>query len=248
MKQIAVITGASSGIGEEFARAVSEFSLLDELWVIARRKERLEALAKELPHKIVRPFALDLTKRESFRTLREALGDEDVNLHILINDAGVCHSGPFDQMSIKDIDDMMAVDVYGMTMLNKVCIPYMNRGSYAILVSSVSSFAPIYDQAVYSAAKAYVRFQGEILHAELKKKGINVMVLCPGNVDTEMNPKNDASNRYRRLPYLNIKKLTRKSLKRAKAGKRFYTPGWVYKVFRFLSKFLPGSLITRMSR
>lgn len=243
--KIAVITGASSGLGAEFTRAVANQGCVDEIWVIARRKERLDELAKECAPAHVRPVPMDLTNRKSFSELRNMLKEEQANIQILINNAGYCACGMFENMPEKDIEMMIDLDVTAMTLVNKVCIPFMKKGSYAVIVGSVSSFVPVIGQAVYSAAKAYVRFHGQALHAELKKKGINVMVLSPGNMDTEMNVKGGDGEKAGNLPYLDLKKITRTALKRASAGKGFYTPGWFYKGYRVVSKIVPHSIMVK---
>ena len=242
---IAVITGASSGLGAEFTRAVAEQNNVNEIWVIARRKERLEELAKECAPVPVRPVPMDLTERNSFTELKKMLEEERANIQILINNAGYCGCGLFEDTSEKDVEMMIDLDITAMTFVNKVCIPYMKSGSYAVIVGSVSSFVPVIGQAVYSAAKAYARFHAQALHAELKKNGINVMVLSPGNMDTEMNVRGGEGEKAGNLPYLDLKKITRTSLKRASAGKVFYTPGWFYKGYRVVSKIVPHAVMIK---
>lgn len=121
----------------------------------------------------------------------------------------------------------------------------MDRGSYAVLVGSVSSFVPVAGQAVYSAAKAYVRFHGQALRAELKKRGINVLVLSPGNMGTEMNTRGGEGEKAGSLPHLNVSKIARNSLDRASRGCSFYTPGWFFKGYRIVSKIVPHSIMVR---
>ncbi len=242
---IAVITGASSGLGAEFTRAIAEANSVDEIWVIARRKERLEELANELHPAVVRPLAMDLTNRNSIAALKQKLAEEYACVRILINNAGYCRCGKFEEMTEEEIEKMIDLDITAMTLVNRICIPFMTKGSYAILVGSVSSFTPVIGQAVYSAAKAYVSFHGQILHAELKKQGINVMVLSPGNMNTEMNVRGGEGEKAGCLPYLDLKKITRAALKKAASGKRYDTPGCFYKGYRFLSKPIPHSLLIK---
>lgn len=121
----------------------------------------------------------------------------------------------------------------------------MDRGSYAVLVGSVSSFVSVACQAVYSAAKAYVRFHGQALRTELKKRGINVLVLSPGNMGTEMNTRGGEGEKAGSPPYLNVSKIARNSLDRASRGFSFYTPGWFFKGYRIVSKIVPHSIMVR---
>jgi short-subunit dehydrogenase len=243
--KIAFITGASSGLGAEFTRAVAEQGGIDEIWIVARRRERLEALAKECSPANVRPIPMDLTDKKSFAALSNMLREEHADIKILINNAGCCICGPFEDMPEKSIEMMINLDIAAMTLINKVCIPFMKKGSYAVIVGSVSSFVPVIGQAVYSAAKAYVRFLGQALHTELQAKGINILVLSPGNMNTEMNVKGGADEKAGNLPYLDLKKITRTSLKRASSRKGFYTPGWFYKGYRLVSKIVPHAIMIK---
>ena len=148
-------------------------------------------------------------------------------------------------MPEREIETMIDLDVMGMTLLNKTALPFMDGGSYAVLVGSVSSFVPVASQAVYSAAKAYVRFHGQALRAELKKRGINVLVLSPGNMDTEMNVRDGEGEKAGSLPYLIVSKIARNSLDRESRGCCFYTPGWFFKGHRIVSKIVPHSIMVR---
>ncbi len=123
--KIAVITGASSGLGAEFTRAVAEQGGLDEIWIVARRKERLEALAKECSPANVRPIPMDLTDRKSFAAISDMLREEHADIKILINNAGCCICGSFEDMPEKSIEMMIDLDITAMTLINKVCIPLM---------------------------------------------------------------------------------------------------------------------------
>lgn len=247
----AIITGASSGLGAEFLRAVAEkHPELDEIWLIARRRERMEQLISELPYQHFRIIPLDLGSDEAYQELESILHSEKPDIRVLINNAGYEKSGIFAEMEKTDIQKMLSVNVKGLTMVQRVCAPYMHSGSYAVLTCSVSSFTPVPHQAVYSATKKYVYFFGKALRDELRKQGINVLLLCPGNMDTEMNPKGQGrqSKQINRLPFLDLKKLTRKSLALAESGKAVYTPGAFYKGYRFVSKVFPSAFMLHFVR
>lgn len=248
---IAIVTGASSGLGAEFSRAVAErHSELDEIWLIARRRERMEQLITALPYPHFRILPLDLGSDEAYRALESILQSETPNIRILINNAGYEKSGTFAEMAQSDIYTMLSVNVKGLTMVQRVCMPYMHNGSCCVLTCSVSSFTPVPHQAVYSATKKYVYFFGKALRDELREQGINVLLLCPGNMDTEMNPKGQGrqSRQINRLPFLDLKKLTRASLARAESGKAVYTPGAFYKGYRIVSKVFPSALMLHFVR
>ena len=245
---IAIITGASSGLGAEFARAVAkQYDDLDEIWVIARRAEKLQNLADEMPEANICPVSMDLTDRDSFAKLRSILEEKKATVRVLVNNAGYCTCGRFDEMDDDAIRKMIDLNITALTAVNKVCFPYMKEKGYVVLTCSVSSFTPVIGQAVYSASKAYVLYLGHALHAEMKKKGINVLTLCPGNMDTEMNVRGGEGEKAGALPYLNVPELARQTLKRAESGKGFYTPGWFYKGYRVLSKIVPHHVMMTMS-
>lgn len=246
---IAVITGASSGLGAEYARTIIQSGeKLDEIWLIARRKERLNKFAEEYRQVAIRPVALDLSTNHSYDELDELLKQENVSIKILINNAGFERPGKFISMDKTDILSMIDLNIKGFTMINRVCIPYMKAGSIAIMTCSVSSFCPVPNQAVYSASKIYVRFLSRALREECKNDGIHIMAMCPGNMDTEMNPKggNSQSDKVDKLPFLNMGVITKKSLLLAKKGRAIYTPGAFYKMYRIVSKLFPSAWMIKI--
>lgn len=246
---IAVITGASSGIGVEYAKAIIElYPKLDEIWLIARRKDRLEAFAREHKQVTIRPVALDLAQNSSYEELEQLLTQEKANIRILVNNAGFERPGAFSTMKQTDILAMIDLNVKGFTMVNRVCLPFMRTGSLGIMTCSVSSFCPVPRQAVYSATKIYVRYLSRALREEVRKDGINILAMCPGNMDTEMNPKGGTSqsDKVDRLPFLDMKKITRRSIVLAKRGQALYTPGGFYKGYRIASKLLPSACMIKI--
>lgn len=246
---IAIVTGASSGLGVQYAKTIIDSDYhLDEIWLIARRKDRLEKIAEEHDQVKIRPIALDLSDDDSYIALSDLLNEEKPNIKILVNNAGSERPGDFASMQEKDILSMINLNVKGFTMINRVCIPYMKNKSFGVMTCSISSFCPVPNQAVYSSTKAYVRFLSRAIREEVKKDGINILAMCPGNMDTEMNPKGGTSQSEKvdKLPFLDMKKITRKSLKLAKKGKAIYTPCGLYKFYRFASKVLPSAWMIKV--
>lgn len=243
MKNIAVITGASSGLGVKFLKAVvHRYPQMDEYWIIARRKERMDKLAEKYKNKKVIAIEADLSDESSYEALTGRLKNEKPSVKVLINNAGYEKSGKFSDMEQKDIMSMISVNMKGMTMIQKVFLPYMQKGSYTIITCSVSSFVPVPNQTVYSATKKYVYYFGKALREELLGRGINVLLLCPGNMDTEMNPKGQRGQgqKINQLPFLNIAELTARALEKAEKGRGVYTPGIFYKSYRVVSKIFPS--------
>ena len=244
--KIAVITGASSGLGVEFTKTIiKQYPKLDEIWILARRKDRLEDIVKHNPDQKIRAVTLDLGVDEEYRKLETLLSEVKPQIGILINNAGYECSGNFRDMSASDIQTIISVNVKGLTMVQKICSPYFAKDSFAIMTCSVSSFTPIPYQAVYSASKRYVYALGKALREEEKRNNVNILLLCPGNMDTEMNPRGQArqSKQMNALPFLDMENVTKIALAKAEHKKAVYTPGRFYKFYRVVSKVFPSSLI-----
>ncbi len=240
--QIAIITGASAGLGRVFSRKVlANYPQVDEVWLIARRKERLEELAAAFPQRVVRPLVLDLTQASSLSALEELLAREQPTVKILINNAGFEREGLFRAMKPGAIQTIISLNITAMTMLNRLCLPYMAAGSFEIITGSVSSFAPIPYQAVYSASKVYTRFFARAIREEERERGVNVMLFAPGNMATEMNNPATARGTIAKLPYLDLEKETSRALAKAAAGAAIYTPLAFYKTYRVLTKLVPNA-------
>lgn len=182
--KIAVITGASAGIGREFVYAVDKYDTFDEIWVIARRRERLEELAAKCRNPI-RPIALDLSDLGSIDEYKALLEKEQPQISILVNAAGCGVFGPFEE---KELDKLLAsarLNSLALTAMCHVSLPYMTSGSGIVNMGSNSAWQPVPYQAVYGASKSYVLSLSRALWRELRPKGIHVMCVCPGWIKTE---------------------------------------------------------------
>ncbi len=183
-----MITGASGGIGEEFARQMVHSC--DQMILIARREERLLQLASDL--KAINPlldvlhFTVDLVNRQQRSAFIELLHDHGAKPDLLINNAGMGDFGEFGEASWPKLERMVELNVTALSHLTHAVLPDMiARGGGGILnVSSLASILPIPDFAVYAATKAYVTSFSEALRIELKGHNINVLALCPGPVHT----------------------------------------------------------------
>ena len=182
--KIAIVTGASSGMGREFVRQLSAYVQVDEIWAVARRREALEALKVETPVP-VRPVVLDLLKSESFDELRSLLEGEQPEIALLVNAAGFGKFGAYHKTTIEDDCRMIDLNCKALLVMTRLCIPYMKPGSHILELDSLSAFQPVPYITTYGATKAFVLSYSRAMNRELKCKGIRVMAMNPGWVKTE---------------------------------------------------------------
>lgn len=178
MKTIAVITGASSGMGRRFAETLEEFGTFDEVWAIARRAERLEELKETVPYPL-RPLAMDLTDRQSYKTYAALLAEEKPQIGLLINASGF---GKFRATLDEPLEvnlNMVDLNCQALQALCQLSIPYMAPGSKIVNIASVAAFQPTPYINVYAATKAFVLSYSRSLNREMKSRGIHVMAACP---------------------------------------------------------------------
>ena len=184
MKKIAVITGASSGMGKEFVRAIDREYELDEIWVIARRKDRLEALTGECTTP-VRAVPLDLMDKRDISQYRDLLVSEKPDIHILVNAAGIGLFGEFTEMDLESQLDIIELNDKALTAMCYLSLPYMKSGDMIVNLASNSSWQPVPYINVYGASKAYVMSFSRALGMELRSRNIHVMAVAPGWIKTE---------------------------------------------------------------
>ena len=184
MKKIAVVTGASSGMGREFVRQLDQYVEVDEIWVIARREEALAALQKEVIAK-VRPLALDLMKSESYAAYAAALEEEKPDVKLLVNAAGFGKFGAWDRISLEEDMGMIDLNCKALVAITRLTLPYMGKGSHVLQLDSLSAFQPVPFITTYGATKAFVLSYCRAMNAELKPRGIRMMAMNPGWVKTE---------------------------------------------------------------
>ncbi len=181
---IAIITGASSGMGREFAVQLDQrLGKTDEIWLLARRREPLEELAASLRTK-TRVIAIDLTVESSLKQFEEVLAIQNPKITVLVNCAGIGSHKLFDRQSREEIEAMVQLNIVALTRMTMICLPYMRKGSKLLQFSSGAAFVPQQAFAVYAASKAYVYSLSRALERELRGKGITVTAVCPGPVNT----------------------------------------------------------------
>lgn len=251
---IAIITGASSGMGREFALQLAPIlHKTDEIWLIARRNEALGELVTEIgksaPDRVdkshgrkpkVRAVPMDITDEVQLSHFAELLMIRNAGISALVNCAGVGTYGAFENLSRDEAAQMVRLNVLALTQITKFCLPYMKKGSRIIQAASGSAFLPQRDFAVYAASKAYVYSFGKALGKELKKKGITVTVVCPGPVDTPF--LSHAYGRYgqmglvKKLTMAKPEKVVRKALADCKRKKAVSVYGMPMKLLYALTR------------
>lgn len=248
---IAILTGASAGLGQEYLRLLAADPALDRIWIVARRADRLQALCEQYPDKDIVPLPLDLTLESSFAALAEKLKAERPNVRILINNAGCGTVGDFADMDLSSQTRMTDLNVRGMAAVTNLALNYMAKGAVILNVGSIAGFAPNTRMAVYCATKAFVFQFSKTIRRELKKRGISVCVACPGPMNTEFFQAGGIVGRShaleKGLPRCHAQRVAKGSLRAAKAGRGIYTPTLFYKFYRVLCKFLPHGLIMYVS-
>ena len=182
--QIAVVTGASAGIGREFVFSIDRRYELDEIWVIARRTERLEELSGRCRNRI-RPVGMDLTDSGDLERYRHMLENERPEIKLLVNSAGCGVFGPFEEKELDKLLGSVQLNSVALTAMCHMSLPYMTKGDNIINVGSNSSWQPVPYQAVYGASKSYVLSFSRAIGRALRPRGIHVMCVCPGWIRTE---------------------------------------------------------------
>lgn len=248
---VVVITGASSGLGKEYVRqVVTQLPEIDEIWLVARRRERLEAIAAEYEGKVFRSLALDLCRNEDRETYRQALANSGATVKVLINNAGYGKLGDFADMPTAEQVGMVELNCAALTAVTSLTLPYMAAGSGILNVSSIASYVPTPRMAVYCSTKAYVSSFSQALRAELRPRGIHVLAVCPGPMETEFLDVADVkgnSKTFESLPYCRPEAVARLSLKRLLRGKGWHTPRGFYKLYRVLAKLIPNRLLMKFT-
>jgi short-subunit dehydrogenase len=252
-----LITGASAGIGREFARQLA--GRAGSLVLVARRRDRLEELHNELtrrdPNLNVHIRPTDLSDANAVTDLCGWLEREKIAIDLLINNAGLGDRGPFATSEPKRVQEMMAVNVMALTVLTRSLLPGMiarNRG--AILnVSSSASFLPIPGFAVYAATKAYVTSFSEAIRAELHGTGVTVASLCPGPVHTEFSQVAQRASGPReksgpKFTYVSVEDVARAGLNAIERGRPLVIPGFLMKLAMAIVRLTPMPLLRSAAR
>jgi len=244
--KIAVITGASSGMGREFAKRIEASEHFDEIWVIARRRERLLELADELTTK-TRCLALDLTDKESLEEYKALLERESPEVAVLVNGSGFGKFGAFCDLSLEDQLDMIDLNDKALVAMTYLTLPFMKKGGRIYQIDSLSSFQPVPYIGVYGATKAFVLSFSRALGVELKSRGIRVLAVCPGWVKTEFFDRavsDDTITYYNH--FYTSEEVVKRAMKDMARGRDVSICGFRIRVQVFFTKLLPHKLVMKI--
>ncbi|MBE6624277.1 MAG: SDR family NAD(P)-dependent oxidoreductase [Ruminococcaceae bacterium] len=236
---IALISGASRGIGLEFAKILDSYNL-DELWLVCG--QNTPSFEFKTP---IRVFHTDLSEKSPFKKLKKALSDKNPTIKHLVCSAGVGFNGAFENLSEENIENTIIINCSALSLLTRIAIPYMSAGSKIIEIASGAGFSPQPDFAIYSASKSYVISFSRAIGHELSKKSISVTAVCPGPVDTDFFSNLENVKEYKKKHLISAKAVATGALKASEKGKRIYTPTFSIKLVHLASKVLPTSLILK---
>ncbi len=244
----ALVTGASSGIGECFSRRLAAAG--SDLVVVARRTDRLAALARELRAAYdveIEVLGADLLDLPALAAVEQRLSDADRPVDLLVNNAGFGTSGPFAELPVQHEDEEVRLNVLALVRLTRAALPGMiERGHGGVLnVSSMAGFQPAAFRATYAATKAFVTSFTEALAGELRGTGVSATALCPGFTHTEFHQTNDFFP-VDRVPgpfWLAAGDVVDAGLRAVENGRPLSIPGGQYRALATLSRLAPRSLV-----
>ena len=182
--KIAVVTGASSGMGKEFVLQLSRYVDVEQIWVIARRENALQQLQQEV-NVPIRVVSLDLCNLESYEAYKSLLAQEQPEVKLLVNAAGFGKFGNFQNIPLEEDCRMIDLNCRALVAMTRLTLPYMKTGSHILQLDSLSAFQPVPYIATYGATKSFVLSYTRAIARELKPQGIRIMAMNPGWVKTE---------------------------------------------------------------
>ena len=231
---IAVITGATGDIGEEFVKKLIDE--VDQIWTVGRSEDRLASLQSKYGDKIV-PVKADLSVRDEIFSLCRKIETEKPSVKYLVNNAGTAKMAPVSEYTPEEISDMLDINDKAATLLCRACLPYMVKESYILNIASASAFQPNPYIALYSASKAYLLSFTRSLNVE--NDDITCTAVCPGWVDTKMLPKTNKGKNIKYPGMVTAAEVVDAALKDSRKGRDVSVCSFYYRYMRFLSKVMP---------
>ena len=249
MKKIAIVTGASSGIGWEFALQLDRDESFDEIWLISRRKEKLEELAAILKNKS-RVISLDLCEYNSYNEFKALLENEKPDIKVLINCSGFGKFGAYSDIEVSDALSMIDLNSRAPVALTEYSLPYMSAGARILQVASIAGFHPIPYLNVYAATKVFLLNYSRALNYELKSRKITVTAVCPGWTKTPFfDVATNGGTKKEVTKYTGMRtaeEMVTKALRCSRKGKDIAVLGLQNNGHRFLAKIVPYSAVMKI--
>lgn len=253
----AIITGASSGIGEAFLKQYTadvkagREQAPDEIWVVARSADKLAKLKETYADFRLRAVTADLGELEELKKIEALLAETKPEAVLLINCAGMGKRGDVMSRGYEDLADTIDINCRALSVLTRICLPYMKEGSRIINIASSAAFLPQPGFACYAASKAYVVDFSRALRNELRKSKISVTAICPGPVKTAFlgkatDNKETEFTGIRKNFVADPDKLAASSLKASRKGRTLYVYKFSQKLLHFASKILPTAFILKL--
>lgn len=239
-KRIAIVTGASGGLGKEFVRQILRENV-DEIWAVARNKEKLEGLRAEWGERIV-PFAGDLSLPEGVHALCGKLKERKPVVVYLVNNAGTGRMEEYAKSPVSEIEKTIHLNCTAVAVLSRACIPYMEPGGHIVNVASQASFQPLPFMTIYAATKVFVRNFTRALNVELRDRGVVATAVCPGWIKTDLLT-NFCRGENPRFPgQAMAASVVTKAMKDIKKGRDMSVNSFNVKFMYFLAKIFPQRL------
>lgn len=242
MARVAIITGATGGLGMEFIHAISNREDIDEIWAVGRNQDKLNLLSNTYDKAVT--IRVDLEKN-GMEVISQKLLEEKPDVRILINNAGVGYFGLYENMGSQIAGAYCKLNCEIPSQMISIVLPYMQEGAGILNISSASSFQPNPYLALYSASKAFLKNLSRALSVELKPRKITVTAVCPGWIDTEMLPREKDGRKIKYVGMISAKEVVEKALKDNRKGKDISVPGFFAKWFRLYSKVTPTRIVMK---
>lgn len=248
MKNIAIVTGASSGLGREFVKLLRKEKSLDEIWAIAREEKKLQKLQKKFGEK-VKIFAIDLSNLDSIIEFGKMVIRKKPNIRYLVNNAGYAKFCSYSDLTVRETINMVDVNCSAPIAMTLVSLPYMKKGSHILNISSQASFQPLPYLNVYSSTKAFLRNYTRALNVELKRKGVSATAVCPGWMSTRLYERakigaQKTVNNFSGM--VSPDKVAKKALQDARSSKDMSVYGGYTKASHLAAKVLPQKIMMKL--
>ncbi len=245
---LAIITGASSGLGKEFAIQLKKQNLANEFWLISRRTDKLKALAKTLDCKC-KILSLDLSVLNDLEAYKRELMLNTPKVKYLINAAGYGKYGDYTVINTDIAFNMIDLNIKALVYVTQETIPFMSENSHILQLGSASTYHPLPNFNIYASTKSFVKHYSRALHRELRNKQISVTTVNPGWVKTEFFARaeiNDTAPDSFARPMVNATQVVNKAIKDTIKNKDISMYHWYNNIHHFLSKILPHSILIKI--